>query len=284
MKLLWASIEDVFREAAARWTLVAYFVLSSVFILIFAFAINLDIVNGVLAGAKIFGQSVVLGSHRVDLDEMVIGFETGFSAFLYIVATFLAIFATAHLVPRMQEKGTIDLYLSRPVSRISLLGSRYVAGLALTAVNLLYLIGSIWLIIMWKTGVTHPRFLLSGAVILFAIASLLAFSFLVGVVTSSTNVSIMATYGIFFVAAILVTHERIEAVMRSELGARTVHALYWILPKTAELGRVVVETVAGTRLHSDAAVTLPLAPMLSTALFGLACLGLAGYLFQRKDF
>jgi len=284
MKLLYASIEDVFREAAARWTLVAYFVLSSVFILIFAFAINLDIVNGVLAGAKIFGQAVVLGSHSLDLDELVIGFETGFSAFLYIVATFLAIFATAHLVPRMQEKGTIDLYLSRPVSRISLLGSRYVAGLVLTAVNLLYLIGSIWIIIMWKTGVAHPRFLLSGAVILFAIASLLAFSFLVGVVTSSTNVSIMATYGIFFVAAIMVTHERIEAMMSSEVKAWMVKVLYWILPKTAELGRIVVETVAGTRLHSDAAVTLPLAPILSTALFALACLGLAAYLFQRKDF
>ena len=29
MKMLVANIEEVFREAAARWTLVAYFVLSS---------------------------------------------------------------------------------------------------------------------------------------------------------------------------------------------------------------------------------------------------------------
>ena len=36
MRVLWANIEEVFREAAARWTLVAYFFLSSLFIFIFA--------------------------------------------------------------------------------------------------------------------------------------------------------------------------------------------------------------------------------------------------------
>jgi len=121
VKMLAAQVQDVFREAAARWTLVAYFVLSSLFILIFALAVNLDIVNGALAGAKLFGQSVQMGGQRVDLDRLVIGFESGFSAFLYVVGTFLAVFATAHLTPRLQEKGTIDLYLSRPVGRVPLL-------------------------------------------------------------------------------------------------------------------------------------------------------------------
>src|SRR5204862_7864356 len=89
MKMLAAQVQDVFREAAARWTLVAYFVLSSLFILIFALAVNLDIVDGALAGAKLFGQSVQMGGQRVDLDRLVIGFESGFSAFLYVVGTFL---------------------------------------------------------------------------------------------------------------------------------------------------------------------------------------------------
>src|SRR5207253_2604520 len=43
MKVLVANIEDVMREAAARWTLIAYFFLSTLFIIIFASAINLDI-------------------------------------------------------------------------------------------------------------------------------------------------------------------------------------------------------------------------------------------------
>src|SRR4029079_2134271 len=125
---------------------------------IFASAINLDIVNGTLAGAKLFGHSARIrgGASDLDIEKLVVGFESGFSGVLYFLCTFLAIFATAHLVPRMQEKGTIDLYLSRPVARGKLLLSRYVAALLLAGTNIFYLIGSMWLIVMWKTHVAHP--------------------------------------------------------------------------------------------------------------------------------
>ena len=73
MKVLYANIEDVWREAAARWTLVAYFLLSSMFILIFAFAINLDIVDGALAGAKLFGKQVNV-DHQISIEKLVLGF------------------------------------------------------------------------------------------------------------------------------------------------------------------------------------------------------------------
>src|SRR6202007_1480810 len=175
--VLAANIEDVMREAAARWTLIAYFFLSTIFIIIFASAVNLDIVNGTLAGAKLFGKDVQMSGNEISIEQLVLGFESGFSVVLYFLCTFLAIFATAHLVPRMQEKGTIDLYLSRPVSRVKLILSRYVAGLILAGSNVLYLITSIWLIVAWKTHVLHPRFFLGGAVILFLIATLLAFAF-----------------------------------------------------------------------------------------------------------
>src|SRR2546423_10115355 len=179
MKVLVANIEDVMREAAARWTLVAYFFLSSLFILIFAFAVNLDIVEGSLAGAKLFGNEMNVTGPQVSIEKLVLGFESGFSGFLYFLCTFLAIFATAHLVPRMQEKGTIDLYLSRPVARVKLLLSRYVAGLLLAASNIFYLVISMWLIVVWKTHVFHPRFLFAGLIILFMVATLLAFAFLI---------------------------------------------------------------------------------------------------------
>jgi ABC-type transport system involved in multi-copper enzyme maturation permease subunit len=284
MRAFAASVEDVFREAAARWTLLAYFVLSSLFILIFAFAVNLDIVDGALAGAKLFGKSLELSDSRIDLDKLVLGFESGFSAFLYLVGTFLAIFATAHLVPRLQEKGTVDLYLSRPVGRVSLLLSRYAAGLLLAAVNLVYLIGSIWAIVFWKTRVAHPRFLLGGVVILFAISALLAFAFLVGVVTSSTGVSIMATYGVFFFSALLAGHERIAAAVSKQWQANVVNGLYWIFPKTAELGQAVVAFVSGDQAPARLQQSFTWLPFATTAAFALTCIALASFLFRRKDF
>ncbi|HEV7429143.1 MAG TPA: ABC transporter permease subunit [Thermoanaerobaculia bacterium] len=282
MKVLVANIEDVMREAAARWTLVAYFFLSTIFIIIFASAINLDIVDGALAGAKLFGKQVEV-SGTMSIEKLVMGFESGFSGILYVLCTFLAIFATAHLVPRMQEKGTIDLYLSRPVSRLKLILSRYVAGMLLAGSNVLYLIGSIWLIVAWKTHVFHPRFFLGGAVILFLIAILLAFAFMIGVITSSTAVSIMATYGVFFFGLMLAGHARIEAALSKEWQAMAIRTLYWIMPKTAELATSVVAYVGGPQLQNDI-IKVSAAPFWSTAIFGLVCLTLASWLFQRKEF
>jgi ABC-type transport system involved in multi-copper enzyme maturation permease subunit len=284
MRAFAASVQEVFREAAARWVLIAYFALSSLFILIFALGVNLDIVDGALAGARLFGQSVDMGGERIEIDKIVLGFESGFSGFLYLVGTFLALFATAHLVPRLQEKGTIDLYLSRPVSRVALLLSRYAGGLLLAAANLLYLIGSMWLIVVWKTRVFHPRFLMSGLVILFMVATLLAFAFLVGVVTSSTGVSLMTTYAVFFLAALLVARERIAAAVSTETAANVIKGLYWILPKTAEIGQATVALVAGREAPEKLADIQYFAVYGSTAVFGAAALTLSAWLFSRKDF
>lgn len=284
MKVLAANIEDVMREAAARWTLVAYFLLSSVFIIIFASAVNLDIVNGALAGAKLFGKDVQMSGNEINIEKLVLGFESGFSGVLYFLCTFLAIFATAHLVPRMQEKGTIDLYLSRPLPRVQLILSRYVAGVILAGSNILYLIGSIWLIVMWKTHVVHPRFFIAGAMILFVIAILLAFVFLVGVITSSTAVSIMGSYGLFFFSLMLVGHDRIAAAVSKEWQAALIHTLYWIIPKTAEIGGAVVAYVSGDQMSERVAAMLTPMPFITTAAFGIASLAAACWLFQRKEF
>jgi len=285
VKVLLANIEDVMREAAARWTLLAYFFLSTLFIIIFASAINLDIVDGALAGAKLFGKEVQMGgNNEISIEKLVLGFESGFSVFLYFICTFLAIFATAHLVPRMQEKGTIDLYLSRPVSRVRLLLSRYFAGLILAGSNVIYLMGSIWLIVAWKTHVFHPRFLLGATIIFLIIAVLLAFAFLVGVVTSSTAVSIMTSYGIFFFGLMLATHDRIEAAVSKEWQAFMIKSLYWIFPKSAELGQAVIALVGGDQMPERVLRVLTPAPFLTTAAFGIACLILASWLFTKKEF
>jgi ABC-2 type transport system permease protein len=285
MKVLVANIEDVFREAAARWTLVAYFFLSTLFIVIFASAVNLDIVDGALAGAKLFGRELDVEDHDpMSIQTLVLGFESGFSVFLYALCTALSVFATAHLVPRMVDKGTVDLYLSRPVGRVRLLLSRYVAGLLLAALNVVYLIGATWLIVGWKTQVFNPKFLLGGAIILLMIATLLAFAFLIGVVTSSTAVSIMMTYGVFIFGLPLAGHSRFAAAVSKEWQAWVIEATYWIIPKSFELGQSVFAFVSGGIIDERVMRVLTPAPFLSTAAFGVGCLILASWLFTRKEF
>lgn len=284
MKVLVANIEDVMREAAARWTLLAYFTISTLFIIIFAFAVNLDIVQGSLAGAKLFGNDVMRGPAAISLEQIVGFAESGIVGVLFVFWPFIAIFATAHLVPRMMEKGTVDLYLSRPVARVKLLMSRYVAGLLLAAMNIVYLIGAMWIIVVWKTHVAHPRFFIGGLIILFFVASLLAFAFLIGVITSSTAVSIMMTYFLFVLGYPLVLHDRFAAAVSAAWKATIIQTLYWIVPKSSEILGAVVAIVSEKELPKQLASGLTPAPFVSTAIFAASCLVLACYLFQRKEF
>jgi len=281
MKTLAANIEDVFREAAARWTLIAYFFLSTFFIILFAAAVNLDVVNGALAGAKLFGKDVEVHA-TIPIDKLVSGADSVFALILYVLCTSMAIFATAHLVPRMQDKGTVDLYLSRPVSRLKLITSRYAAGVVLATSNVIYLLTSIWLIVTWKTHVAHPRFFVAGALIVFIIATLMAFAFLIGVITSSTGVSIMTTVAIALFSIPLYFHEKFEAAVSSELSAWTIRILHAILPKVIDFGAAVFGIVLGDRAPAQA--TLTASAFLSTATFLVVCFALAAWLFQRKEF
>ena len=283
MKPLLANVEEVFREAAARWTLIAYFVLSSLFILLFSSAVNLDIVDGALAGIELFGNEAQFGPD-VSLESLVMTFESGFSAIIFLVSVFLAVFATAHLVPRLQDKGTVDLYLSRPVGRIPALLYRYIAGLMLAGINVVYLIGSIWIILGWKTGVFHLRFLASGLVIMLVIAVLLAFTFLIGTVTSSTGVSIMSSYALYFITVILSAHDKISAAVSSKVTANIIDGLYWTLPKLVELQGATIALVAAGQAPEEVEKFLTVSPFVTSSAFGLVCLTLACIHFSRKEF
>jgi len=286
MKVLAANLEDVMREAAARWTLLAYSFLSSIFIIIFASAVNLDIVNGTLSGARLFGhEATIRGGSQIDIEQLVLGAESIFSAVLYVLCTFMAIFATAHLVPRLQEKGTIDLYLARPIGRVRLLLSRYLAGLTLAATNIVYLFGVIWLIVIWKTRVVNARFLLAGAINLFVAAAMLAFAFAIGVVTSSTAVSIMSTFAVSLFGLPLYLFKHFEAAFSKQWEVWLTDVMYWTFPKTVELGQAVFLYVGGDAMRQQLrGVEVSSAAYVTTAIFAIACLALASWLFTRKEF
>jgi ABC-type transport system involved in multi-copper enzyme maturation permease subunit len=141
-----------------------------------------------------------------------------------------------------------------------------------------------WLLVIWKTRLVHPRFLFAAGIILFGIAALMAFAFLIGTLTSSTAVSIMATFALFFLSAILANHDRIAAAMSYEWAAQLVQGLYWVFPKTAEIGTAVVALVMGEQGPARIQKALALQPFLTTGAFGAVCLALACLRFRRKDF
>ena len=82
----------------------------------------------------------------------------------------------------------------------------------------------------------------------------------------------------------LAAHDKISAAVSKQWQAWLVDTLYWVFPKTAELGQATVEQVSGGAFGHAPAVADLFAVYGSTALFGAAALAASCWLFSRKDF
>jgi len=277
MSKLLAVVDGTIRESMAKFTFLAFVLMSTLILLLLTFAVNLDVVDGALATARLFGQDIHLGSQQVSVDELVIWTQKGLAGFLFGVGLFLSIFATANLVPVMVEKGYVDLLLSKPLSRTALFLGRYLGALSVVGINLFYLITGVWLILGLKTGVWRTGILWGGGVILVMYGIFLGFMMLVGVLTRSSSITIMLSYILFPLTLFLSVRKGLTVMLTSRLLVWLVEALYWILPKISEVGLLTTSLASGTPIAS-------LMPLLTSMLFGAGCLALATVTFVRKDY
>src|SRR6202790_4880959 len=166
-----ALIQDTFREAFARKIFWGLFGLSTAMILFFLFLLRIDLVEGGLAAVSLFGKTA---SRTTDVDQLVRGVYGGIATFLYTWGMFLAVFASAGLIPSVLEPGRIELLLSKPVSRTHILLGRYAGNVLVVSCNIIYLVLGVWTILGVKTGIWSPMFLISIATTIFIFAVLLA--------------------------------------------------------------------------------------------------------------
>ena len=133
-------------------------------------------------GLELAGQLVVQSLQKIFVD-----FAAG------VLGIFLAVAATAFFVPRLLEKGAADTVFSKPVSRLTLLLSRYVAGLLFVALLAVLLVGGMHVGFLVGSGYSDPGFLWSALTLVYVFGVLHGVSLLVGVFTRSTVAAILVT-------------------------------------------------------------------------------------------
>ena len=271
---LWAIIMLTVRESLAKKTFLAFFCVSTLVALLFIFALNLDIVDGLKSSVSLFGRHA---GEVPDLKNLVYEIQGGIILLLFTGGIFMSLFATSSLVPSMIQPGLIDLYISKPVSRLVLLSGRILGAQVIVVLNVFYLIISTWMIMSIKSGIWNWNFLLSGAVIIVLFSVLYTFMALFGVLTNSASVSLMVTYAIIFFSPLLLQRNEIYALLSSRTYGLIFDGIYYALPKIAELGMMTQRITRGLAPTS-------FAPLWTTMAFGLVSFALAGWIFQRKNF
>lgn len=273
-KVTIALILDTFQEARARWLFWGLFGLSSLLIAIFLFVLRIDVVQGAVSL-----MGIQATTHPVyDIRKFVTISYAWVSIVLYIWGTFLAIFASAGLIPSVLEAGRISLLLSKPLTRTMLLMGRYLGNILIVVINHVYLICSIWLVIGLKTNIWETRFLLSIPISIFIFAVLLCVVVLIGVVFESAALSVMAPAALMLISTILAQRQIVVRLLDSQWSRDLWLAFYWIVPKFFDLGSAMKQIIQYD--HEANWVT----PVWTSAIFGLVVLSSAIYVFQKRDF
>jgi ABC-type transport system involved in multi-copper enzyme maturation permease subunit len=269
-----ALVRDTFREALARKVFWGLFGLSTALILFFLFIMRIDVVEGARATVSLFGQP---SGKATEVSKLVRQVHAGMASFLYSAAMFLAVFASAGLVPTIFEAGRIELLLSKPVARYHILLGRYLGNLLVVTLNICYLVAGVWLIFGWKTGVWNRSFLNAILTSAFMFAVLLSAIILVSVLSESAALAIMIAFGLMVVSPILAQHEIMVKLLSSEWSRQVWKGLYYALPKVFDVGRMNMDLVMGRPVGS-------LAPLWSSAAFAVVMLGAGVYSFSKRNF
>lgn len=116
------------------------------------------------------------------------------------VLILVSVIITAGFVPNFLTKGTLDLYITKPIGRVELLIYKYAGGLIFVTFLTGFTVAGVWAVIGLRTGLWTTNFLLLIPVMTFYFAVLYSVSVLAAVLTRSTLVAILATmvmWGLF---------------------------------------------------------------------------------------
>ncbi|MDG2382494.1 MAG: ABC transporter permease [Pirellulaceae bacterium] len=123
--------------------------------------------------------------------------------FVGFVGVFCGILVTASIIPSMFDAGSINLLLSKPISRSLLYLSKFIGGCSFVLINATYLILGLWLIVGWRLGIWNLRLLCCIPVFLFLFVLYYSVSGLAGLIWRNTVVCVTITIVFWFICFIV---------------------------------------------------------------------------------
>ncbi|MCZ2157139.1 MAG: ABC transporter permease [Bryobacterales bacterium] len=276
IRVLRAITADTIREAFAQHLVWAIYGSTALILLFLLFVLEIDIVRGAKATISLFGQEAMSTASNESLMVFLREVQGAIAVFLYGVSTFVAVFVCAGLTPALYERGRADLTLTRPISRFWLVLGCYLGNVTMVALNVALLIGGSYVILGWKSGYWAPGFLYAVPITCFVFSVLMALVMLVSISTESSAAATIAAFLVLLFSPILAQKELAVRLLGSEAARGVWRGLHAIIPRTYELGAMIIGLLRGQWVSSWE-------PVLASAAFGALCLVASVILFVRKD-
>jgi ABC-type transport system involved in multi-copper enzyme maturation permease subunit len=215
------------------------------------------------------------------------------------VGLLLLLLWTCGFLPEFLDPRSVSVLLAKPVPRWSLLAGKFAGVLLFVVFQVILFVGGTWLALGLRTGIWHPAFLLSIPMLVLLFAIFCSVSTVLAVWTRSAVACLFGTL-LFWGFCAGVDHARYAPYRQAELPSPDairsrplIEAGYWLLPKPADCVFLLGETLQieqhfrqdpGMLAAAKARAIIPELSLLSSLLFAVAMLALAGARFVRQDF
>ena len=198
---------------------------------------------------------------------------------LIFIVVLVGLFVTSSFVTSIMEKGTIDLLLSKPVPRWWYLTGRYLGGVGIIFVEVLYLVLGLWLAAGLTLGIWSSAFPTAALFITLIFAGVYAVATLVGVVSRSSWLAVILVIVTYIVMFLLLPIGRwLDTALNGEPGkffTTSTKVLRYTLP-----GSGVGDQMVNALTHN----TVDFGPLLLTTGLTLAYLAISTWVFSKKEF
>ncbi len=276
MKLI-TLILATFRELFSKTTLYILLGISTLIMLGTLASVSAEHVqDGVIL--KLFGNAVGEPVAESDFATLVYGMQAGLAKGLFFGIMLFGVFSTAAIIPESLERGTVDLYLSKPLARWELLLGKYLGSVSVMLAVILYFIGGIWLGFGIRTGIWNVQFLLSSLVMSFMFACIFSIVLLLGVVFRNAAVPIIGCFlYLVLIDNFLDSREMTLYLISDNSIYRTiVDGLYYAFPQIAGMQRGLQSLI----LHDS----IEWKPFVQALLSSVGIFSAGAAVMYRKDF
>ena len=192
MRQTWAVMVDAYRELNAKKLCWITMLISALVVVAFACVTLTPKGIGVLVwefDVPVFNAGILSNAAFYKLMFQTLGIDF----WLTWVATIIGLIATCSMIPDFVAGGSVELTLSKPVTRVRLFLTKYAAGLLFTLLQVLVFTTAVFLLIGVRGGEWSWRVFLAVPIVTLMYSYLFSVCALVGLVSRSAIFSLIAT-------------------------------------------------------------------------------------------
>ncbi len=269
---------DVVKEAFASRLMLGLFGAIALFLLLLVFSLDLDVVDGALAGSRLFGKAT--GSSIVPVDVFLRPAFQALAWATFYLGLLFGIVATADIAPRTLSPGRVEHLLALPVRRLELVVGVYVGVLGICALATSVGVGGVSLVLFAKAGFATAAPAAGAAMAFLGFAALYAVMLAAGVLARSAALSAGVGIATYVLGIVTAHKEDLLQWTTNRVVRAVVEAVLTPIPNLQALADVGAGVAAGEAVALGA-----VAPVVGGALaFAAFAVVVAAAVVQSKDY